>query len=215
MNKRYKIALRLFSWILGMNKHYRISKCIENKGSLIAKTKFLIKEKNNHITIEEGCRIENCTFYINGSNNSIYIGAETRLLHATLWEELDSNSINLGKHNKGNGSITFAAMEGTKIVIGDNNLFARNICFRTSDSHSILDFEGHRINKAKNIMIGNHNWFSEEVTFLKGSCIGNNNVIGYRSLLTKEFLVSNCVLVGSSGGVHVIKDNVQWQYEYK
>ncbi len=104
-------------------------------------------------------------------------------------------------------------MEGTKIVIGDNNLFARNICFRTSDSHSILDFEGNRLNKAKNIIIGNHNWFSEEVTFLKGSCIGNDNIIGYRTLLTKEFLVDNCILVGCPG--NVIRKNVLWQYEYK
>lgn len=201
----------IYSKIFGMNKGYLLNKDILNKGSVVRKNFFKITGVNNDFTIGNNSRFENNRIFINGSNNKIVIGDNCRLLLSKLWIEGDNNLIFIGNNFKSGGPVVFAAMEGTKIVIGNDNLFAFDIELRTSDGHSILDDTGNRMNIAKDIIIGNENWVGKHVTFLKGSKIGNYNVVGYGSVLTKSIEGDHMLILGFPASCK--RQNINWRYE--
>ena len=89
-----------------------------------------------------------------------------------------------------------ACIEGKKVHIGERCLFSDSITFRTGDSHSILDNSGKRINKAKDITIGDRVWIGQQVTVLKGTPVGANSIVGTGSLLTGKMYDSNSIIAG-------------------
>ncbi len=109
------------------------------------------------------------------------------------------------------GDINIACLEGTSINIGTDCLFSAGIEIRTSDSHSILNMVGKRLNCAKSIVIGNHVWCGQGVFILKGAHIEENTVIGACSVVNKEFIEGNCVVAGNPA--KIVKQNVTWQME--
>ena len=87
-------------------------------------------------------------------------------------------------------------------------MFSDTITFRTGDSHSILDSDGKRINKAKDIAIGDHVWIGQQVIVLKGSTVGADSIVGTGSLLTGKTYDSNSVIAGSPA--KIVKQHVSW-----
>ncbi|UNK25166.1 acyltransferase [Yersinia intermedia] len=85
-----------------------------------------------------------------------------------------------------NDNISIHANEKGTISIADDCLFA-NPKIYNSDMHSIYDIEsGHRINKAKDITIGNRVWIATGCLILKGSLIGDGSIIGAGSVVAGE-----------------------------
>lgn len=84
-----------------------------------------------------------------------------------------------------------------------------DVHIRTSDSHSILDLEGNRINSAMDVTIGNDVWVCQRVTMLKGSEIPSNCVVAYGSIVTKRFSEKNCIFGGNPA--KIIKNNISWK----
>ena len=77
------------------------------------------------------------------------------------------------------------------------------------------DGDGHRIwinNELnpthKEIIIGNHNWIGSEVHMLKGSGIGSDCVVGYKSLLTKRFTEDSVIIAGHPA--RIIHHNIRF-----
>lgn len=206
-----KFLLKIFSSLPFNNKRYLFNYTIRNNGAYIKNCKFIVQGKNNKIIFDDFCRMEDSTFYINGSNNIIHIGKKCRFLNSKFWLEQDNNKIILGENNKSSGKIIFAAMEGTSINLGKDNLLAYDIELRTSDGHSILDENNIRINNAKDIKIGNKNWICKNCVILKGTSINNENVVGYSSLLNKQFDENNCLFVGTPA--KIIRQKINWRYE--
>ena len=68
--------------------------------------------------------------------------------------------------------------------------------------------DGHPGKVQAPIKIGNHVWICSKVDILKGAGCGDNCVIGYRSLLTKQFDQNNVLIAGHPA--KVIKENVEW-----
>lgn len=134
-------------------------------------------------------------------NSSLIIGEDTSIEHATfiLWDE-----------------------PNLKIEIGDNCMISHNVVFRPSDGHTILDNTGNILNYPKNIYLGKHCWVGSNVTFLKGSCVPNNSIIGINSLYTsssnpKEKYPLGAIFAGSPA--KMIRTAVNWDrdntYVYK
>lgn len=166
---------------------------------------------NNIIEIGNHSEICNCEFKFYGSNNRIIIGSRTKLSGVTFWIGENENLISIGNDCWFFGG-ELAACEGTSIKIGNNNLFSHSLLMRTTDSHSIIDNKGKRINKAQNILIGNHVWIGVQVMVLKGSTILDNCVVGARSLVTSSTtLKSSSVILGSPA--KVVKDNINWDID--
>lgn len=99
------------------------------------------------------------------------------------------------------------------IHIGKNCLLSSNILFRPSDGHTIYDIAtGEILNKSKPIVIGDHVWVGAGCTFLKGSNIPNNTIIGTGSLLSKKFVDENTIIAGIPA--KVVKRGVGWDRAY-
>lgn len=94
-----------------------------------------------------------------------------------------------------------------KIVFGNDVLLGWNISLRDSDGHKII-YKNEK-KKDNNVSIGNHVWICSNVDILKNSRIGNNCVIGYKSLVTNLKTDNNKLIAGMPA--KVMKDDINWE----
>ncbi len=94
-----------------------------------------------------------------------------------------------------------------KMSFGNNTLLGWNIVFRDSDGHLIIDNDTPRPVEGE-ISIGNHCWICSECHILKNSSLGNDCVLGYGSLLTKNYSRNNALYVGRPA--KCVKENISW-----
>ena len=166
---------------------------------------------NNSLVIEDDARLTSCSFSLFGNNNSIIIHKNARLNDISFWIEDDNNLIEIGCDSSMEGQSQLAACEGTQIVIGVDCMFSHQVNLCTTDSHAIEDFDGIRINPAKDIRIGNHVWIGQKTLLLKGSSIANYCIIGACSLVNKDLKKPNCVYAGQPA--HKVREGVNWKRE--
>jgi len=168
----------------------------------------------NFLSLGKGVSLKNCTICIQGSNNQIIIHENSKVQDVTFWIEDDNNVIEIGYNTTFHGKCQLAACEGTKITIGNDCMFSHDIYCRTTDSHSILNEYGIRINPAKDIRIGNHVWIGMQCLILKGCCISDNSIIGARSMVTSSIeSTPNSLFSGTPA--KIIKNNINWdRYRY-
>lgn len=139
----------------------------------------------NRLTIDEGCKLSGAIFLANGA------------------------SVHIGKNVKSTGAMAFHCHEGSMVEIGDDCLFSQNVQFRPSDAHKIFDLQTNvRINLPKPIRIGAQVWIGQDVLFLKGSEVAAGCIVGARSLVTRAFEESNCILAGVPA--KVVRRQVKW-----
>lgn len=143
----------------------------------------------NRIIIHEGCKLNQLTCWMEGNNNLIEIGKRTSI----------------------HGMTQLAACDGHSIRIGEGCLFSHDIYVRTTDSHSILNKDGFRINYEEDICIGNSVWIGMQSLILKGATIPDGCIVGARSTVTRQRLSSNSIVVGAPA--KVVKENVYWMFE--
>ena len=96
------------------------------------------------------------------------------------------------------------------ILFGDEVVLGWNVHIRTSDGHEIYMKNNHDtiINPSKSVQIGNHVWIGANATVLKGVKIGDNNVVGFNSCVTKSYVCENCIIAGYPA--KIIKENIDW-----
>lgn len=108
-----------------------------------------------------------------------------------------------GQNNKIISPIT------TNLHIGNGNLFASDITIWGRNDHVIYDIDtGEQLNGDKQIYIGDNNWVCNNVSFLPGGIIKNNCVVGYGTLLNKEFCQNNVLIAGAPPKVR--RENINW-----
>ena len=182
---------------------------LANKASL-KRCRFNIIGDNNVIIIDDGLtRLSGCVFSIYGSNNRIAIHQSAVLTKTTFWIEDDANTIEIGDNTSIYPHVELAVIEGTSITIGRDCLFSSNITFRTGDSHSILDVEsGLRINKSRNIIIGEHVWIGNDAKVLKGADVGAHSIISTGAIVTGRKYLPCGIIAGVPA--KTIKTGVSW-----
>lgn len=193
-----------------VRKHRGKNNLIESNKSGFIKCKFIFKGNHNKIQSHDSL-FYNCKFRFYGSNNIVKIGAKCSFKNVEFWFEGDNNIITIGEQCSFCGKTQIACLEGTKISIGDNLLSSSDVFLRTSDSHSVLDLEGNRINFAKNIYIGNNVWLCQKTTLLKGSKVSDNSIVAYGSIVTKKFDEPHCIIGGNPA--KIIKREIDWKPE--
>lgn len=167
-----------------------------------------VKGVNNQIIIGNQSILYNCTFLIKGNNNKIIIGENCKFNKVSFWISGDNNTIIIGANTTVGKRCEFATLEGTSITIGNDCMFSHDIRLRTSDSHSIINCDGVRINYAKSIRVGNHCWIGMQVLMLKGSRVLDNSIIAARALVSKQFDEGCAIIAGMPA--KIIKTNVNW-----
>ena len=181
-------------------------KSVYNKG--INGIKIDILGKNNYIKIYEGKKFENCRFQI-GNYNKIIIGkSKYKIQNMRMY----SNNYTIMKIGN-----DFSCLEcdirlqenKTGLIIGDNCMFSTEIRIYASDGHAIYSIEsGDVLNIGNIIEIGNHVWVGRRVNLLKNTKISDNCVVGFGSVVTKEFNETNVVIAGFPA--KIIKRGINW-----
>ncbi|WP_299314658.1 acyltransferase [uncultured Aquimarina sp.] len=161
--------------------------------------------------IRKDCNISNIVINIQGDNHYLEIGSGCRISGGMFWLEHTNCKIIIGAKTTIEWAHLAATEDNSCIIIGEDCMLSDNISIRTSDSHSIIDLESNkRINKAKNVSIGDHVWLGAHVKILKGVNIGNNSVISMGAIVTKD-ISNNSIATGIPA--RVIKKNTNWMRE--
>lgn len=170
-------------------------------------TKKVENKTNNIVTynnrkIKNQKVIENYVITVNGQNNKIILNSTKGKGKIYLYLEGNNNFFN-GQNNKIISPIT------TNLHIGNGNLFASDITIWGRNDHVIYDIDtGEQLNGDKQIYIGDNNWVCNNVSFLPGGIIKNNCVVGYGTLLNKEFCQNNVLIAGAPPKVR--RENINW-----
>ena len=96
-----------------------------------------------------------------------------------------------------------------QITIGESCLFGWNVAVRDSDGHRIRTESGEYLVDRKDVSIGNHVWVAANVDILKGSRIGDNCVVGYRSCVLGVLDCSNAIIGGYPA--KILRKNIVWE----
>ena len=159
-------------------------------------------------------RISNSKILVLGNNCVLKIvGGDTIVRNTTFWIEDDDSVIVIGHDFTMEGG-HIASTEGSSIIIGDDCMFSGDVEIKNGDSHSIIDAKTKtRINRAKDVIVGNHVWLTAHVRILKGSIIPNNTIIGNSSIISTTLFDENCIYGGMPQ--KVIREGVCWDRSRK
>jgi len=152
--------------------------------------------------------LKGCNIRIRGENNFVEFKENTSFRNTKI-EVRGKNCTLIVGRGTGTGDDTYISVRenGTKIIIGENCMFSRNSKIMTSDGHDILT-NGVRINGAKDIVIGNNVWITDNVTVLKGVTVGDGAVLAINSTVTKD-VPSNSIVAGNPA--RVVKEEIEWK----
>lgn len=170
-----------------------------------------ITGNNNKVVIEDGSLILNSLIKISGNNNIVVLSAKSYISGAELWIEDNQCELKIGKRTFiGHHSHIACTEDKSKLIIGDDCMISSYVQIRTGDSHSIIDMEGNRINKAASVFIGDKCWIGEGSKILKGVTLDGNVIVSTGAIVTKSF--STDILIGGIPA-KPLKYNVSWRKE--
>lgn len=155
-------------------------------------------------------KLHNVKIYIRGNNNQLLIDDSSYLKNSEIIFVGSNNKLFIGKNTTAEGMKIDFQENNCDIEIGTDCMFSDGIYLSTSDSHSIIDNVGVRINPPKSIKIENHVWLGRNVTVLKGSFINSETIIAANALVLGH-LESNSIYAGIPA--KKVKDNVNWLRE--
>ena len=198
-------------WFNGKNQimlskvNCRGSNKLRGKKSFINKSDILVVGSRVEIELE-GCELFNCNIFVRGEGHHLVIEDGVRLHNVSIRIIGWNNLVHIGSASTvGSGQIVCGG-KGISIHIGKECMFADGVDIWSTDTHSVLQ-EGVLVNEPESITIGDHVWLGKDVAVLKGVTIGDNAVIGMRSLVTKD-IRPGTLNVGSPA--KEIREGIEW-----
>ena len=206
------IVFKLRCWLRTRGNRYHIKGSGNHlimKNCVLKSCVFDVVGENNTIVIGEGTIAKHTHFYVRGSNCHIEIGKNCYLGEGTRLHIEDSESVLRIGNRTTVGEALFAVTEPqSNMMIGSECMIAHDIEIRTGDSHSILDVTtGERLNKAKDVFIGDHVWVAAYAKILKGVTIQKGSIVALGAIVTKN-IPENSVVAGNPA--KLVKSGVSW-----
>lgn len=208
--RKLKTAFFLFVKKPFYTYRYNINNTFECNG--IINGSIIIDGYNNEITIQSGAILNNVSIVIRGDNNKLIIQKGV-IFHekGKIIMEDDGNTIDIGERTNIMGAYFAVRDCNKKLIIGKECLLSSEVVIRTSDAHSILDMNNHRINNALDTIIKDHVWIGYGATILKGAIIETDCVVGTQCVVTRMTIPHNSIVAGNPG--RVIKSGITWCME--
>ena len=201
----------VYLWRNCRNKHsYRTGKNnrVVNLGGTRVSSRIQISGNGNMIVLEKGALLLNSLIRISGNNNLVILRANSYVSGAELWVENNNCELSIGERTfVGHHSHLACTESGSKLQVGCDGMISSYVRVRTGDSHSIVNMEGNRINKAQSVSIGDHCWLGEGSKVLKGVTLEGDDVVSTGAIVTKPF-GKNVLLAGVPA--KIIKENINW-----
>ena len=169
-----------------------------------------ISGNNNQVIIKDNFNGNNIEIRIVGDNNNVLIDNDVVVvedLKIYVHEEGCNRTITIGEKTTFFKSRIFNYDNNSSVTIGKDCMFAYNTTVYNTDSHSVFQ-NGKLINKAENLMVGNHVWICENAEILKNSTVPNGCVVAKNALVSGRFEEENVILAGV--GAKVIKKDIVW-----
>lgn len=172
--------------------------------------KVIFNGKNNTLKLSNSTYISKGTISFTGNNAKVELGKNSKnkphILNIRIGED---SFIKFGDAVTIEKNASFFASEGVQILVGDDCMIASNVQFRADDSHPIFSVStGNRINKSRNIEIGNHCWLGFGCTILKGTKLLDGSVVGMNSIVTSSF-PNNVLITGIPA--RIVKRDIAWE----
>ena len=158
---------------------------IKVQGSEIFQGDIFLRGKGHKLIIDEGVKLYNVRIKIIGTGNTVHIGGGTSF---------------------GSGNIICGG-NGISITVGEKCMMADGVELWSTDTHSVLQ-DGKLVNAPQSIIVGNHVWLGKDVAVLKGVTIGDNAVVGMRSLVTSNIRPGT---LNAGSPAKEIRDNIDWR----
>lgn len=167
-----------------------------------------IHGNNNRVTIGEQCRLDNITITIYGDHNQIMFDRNVKFRGPCTIIAEGNSKLNIGSETGVRG-VTFV-LKDASISIGKHCMFSYNIILRNHDSHKVINtITGQITNHARDIFLHDHVWVAQNCTILKGVDIGEDSIIAFGAVVTKN-CPSNSVIAGCPA--KVVSQNITWDY---
>lgn len=168
--------------------------------------------ERNVVLLGENISLTNSTILIKGSGNFLDLRKDCYLNGVKIIVEGDDNAVIIGENVSFVNDVRLFAVGGRKMIFGNGSIFSDRIDVRTSDHHSVMSLEtGKRINYERDVIIGEKVWVCSGVTILKGSEIGDNSIIGARSVVAGLRSRPNTIIAGNPA--KEIKSSIYWEWE--
>ena len=165
--------------------------------------------RDNQIIIGKNSSLMNCSIQFYGKKCILEIKDNVRISNAVFWFEDEGGRISIGSRTTMENGCQFASVEGKNIIIGEDCMFSHDADVRTTDSHSILDTKGNRINPSEDVIIGNHVWVGIRVTILKGVKIADNCIVAACSLVSSKTESKRNSIIAGMPAV-IVKNDINW-----
>lgn len=138
----------------------------------------------------------------NSTLRSISRGNAIGINHSVVFTTLSSKAIiEVGRNVGMSGGAVCAK---SRITIGDNTMLGANMVIADNDMHPVdadLRIKNDNTNiPVKEVMIGRNVWIGADVFVCKGVTVGDNAVIGAKSVVVKS-IPENCIAVGNPAKV--------------
>lgn len=182
-----------------------------NEETKFLRSRIMVSGENNTITLGSALSYTNFVINIKGNNKKIVIANSRKNINGLKIVSIrgEGQIVKIGDNFSCGGMEIQMNDENETLTIGNNCLFSWGIKARTSDGHSIVDLNTDRaVNLPKDISIADRVWVGEDVSFLKGSKISSDSVVGSRSVVTKAFDKTNIVIAGFPAVI--VKENIKW-----
>ncbi len=173
------------------------------------KVNILMKGSGNSITIGRGSMVAKCKIRVDGNHQRLEIG-EDCLYHAgKIYLRYNSHRhIKIGNKTTIEDAYLLTD-EDASITIGSDCMFSKFVHLRAGDGHSVLDVaSGERINRARDIHIGDHVWVGRAVCILKGVSIPDRCIIGAHAVVTRQFNQVGSAIAGNPAVV--VRSGLDW-----
>lgn len=190
----------------GLNEYGNGNKVIcksENPGVIDV----VFSGSNNELTINEGASVKYVFANFENDGGRIELDAG-RGFTATILSSQNCK-VKIGKGVSTTSKVAIITAESTNVYVGSDCMIAADVLIRTDDGHAIYDVHtGNRVNKSKDIHIGDHVWIGREALLLGGANIGSGSVVGTRSVVKGKY-PNNCVVAGSPA--RITRRDIAWE----
>lgn len=167
-----------------------------------------INGNNNQVDIAEGCLLSNTKIRISGDNNRLIIDRTARFMGPCSITMDGDSKLSIGE-NAGIRDVKFV-MKDADIEVGKLCMFSNHVLLRNTDAHKVISLEENQVmNKPRDIRLGEHVWIGQNATILKGVSIGNNSIVAFGTVVTKD-VPANAIVAGVPS--KVVKTGITWDY---
>ena len=174
--------------------------------SRIKKSRVSVSGKRNSILVD--CAdLFNSHIVIEGNDNQIIIKGDTRIYNLHLIVKADHGLVDINEHTSFGGGTVVCAGPGNAIYIGKNCMIAEEVEIWNSDTHTIT-VNGKELENCKPITIHDHVWLGKGITVLKGVSIGENAIVGMKSVVTHDIRPGT---INAGVPATEIRQNANWK----